>query len=79
MEEGLNGKKVCKQVRDERNMETNKRLKYFWKIKINPKVFAIPVLTALTQCGQNRDSKCFRFYVHSPITLELFIIRYTST
>ena len=57
-------------------METNKRLKYYWKIKINPEVFAIPVLTAFTQCGQNRDSKCFRFYFYSPITPELFIIRY---
>ena len=39
-------KKVRKQVRDERNMVANKRFKYY-RIKINPKEFAIPFLTAL--------------------------------
>ena len=36
-----------KQVRDERNMETNKMLKCYQRMKINPKAFAIPNLTAL--------------------------------
>ena len=33
--------------RDERNMETNKKLKCYQRMKINPKAFAIPFLTAL--------------------------------
>ena len=28
-------------------IEANKRLKCYWRMKINPKAFAIPILTAL--------------------------------
>ena len=47
MEQGLNVKKVQKQVTDERNIEANKWLKCYQTMKINPKAFAIPILTAL--------------------------------
>ena len=47
MEQGSKVKKVHKQVRDQRSMEVNKRLKYYQKMKINPKAFAIPILTAI--------------------------------
>ena len=47
MEQGSNVKKVPKQVRDERNIKANKRLKYYQRMKINFKAFAIPILTAL--------------------------------
>ena len=39
--------KIQKQVRDEKNIEANKRLKCYQRMKINPKAFAIPILTAL--------------------------------
>ena len=45
--QGWNVKKVSKQIRDERNMETNKRFKCYWRMKINPKACAIPILTSL--------------------------------
>ena len=45
-------KKVLKQVRDERKMEVNKRLKCYERIKMNPKPFAIPILTLINQCSQ---------------------------
>ena len=49
MEQGSNVKKVQKQVRDERNMEANKRLKCYQRMKINPKAFTctIPILTVV--------------------------------
>ena len=47
MEQGSSGKKVPKQVRDERNIEANKRLKCYQRIKINPKTFPIPILTVV--------------------------------
>ena len=43
MEQGSKVKKVHKQVRDQRSMEVNKRLKYYQKMKKNPKAFAIPI------------------------------------
>ena len=45
MEQESNVKKVRKQVGDERNMEANKRLKCYQRMKINFKAFAIPILT----------------------------------
>ena len=36
-----------KQVRDERNMEVNKRIVSYQRIKINPKAFTIPILTLM--------------------------------
>ena len=47
MEQGSNVNKVQKQVRDERNMEATKRLKCYQRMKINPKEFAIPILTVV--------------------------------
>ena len=47
MEQRSNVKKVQKQVGDERNIVANKRLKCYQRMKINPKAFAIPNLTAL--------------------------------
>ena len=44
-------------------------------MKMNPKAFAIPILN---RCCQNRDSKCFRIYYHSLITLEPFICFHIS-
>ena len=47
MEQGSNAKKVQKQVRDERKMEANKRLRCYQRMEINPKAFATPILIAL--------------------------------
>ena len=47
MKQGLNVKKVPKQVRNERNMEVNKRLKCYQKMKISSKAFAIFILTVV--------------------------------
>ena len=46
--------------------------------KINPKAFPILILTVISQCSQNRYSKCFRTYYHSLITLEPFICFHIS-
>ena len=54
-------KKVHKQVRDQRNMEVNKRLKCYKTMKINPKAFAVPILTAFFDYSQNMDNKWFIF------------------
>ena len=47
MEQASNVIKVSKQVSDERNMEANEMFKCYWRMKINPKAFSIPILTAL--------------------------------
>ena len=62
MEQGSNVKKVRKQVRDERNMEANKRLKCYQRIKINPEAFAIPILTVMqSEQGQQMLEDLFSF------------------
>ena len=68
-------KKVCKQVRNQIVWKQLKiQLKGCYKMEINSKAFAIPILTAiLSRCSQNRDSKCFRIYFHSIATLELYL------
>ena len=43
--------KSMKKVRDERNMETIKRLKCYQRLKINPKAFAIPILAVVVRIG----------------------------
>ena len=70
---GIKYQKVSKQVRDWRNMEANNRLKCYQRMKIIPKAFVIPILSLINQCSQNRDSKCYRIYFYSLITLEPFI------
>ena len=42
----FNVKKVCKEVRDERNVEANERLKCYYRMKINPKALTFPILNA---------------------------------
>ena len=64
---------MSKKYTDQRNMEANKRIKCYKRMKINPKAFAIPILTAFVDYSQNRDRKCFRVYFHSLITLDSFI------
>ena len=44
--------KVCKQDRNQRNMEANKRFKCYLRM-INSKLLAIPILTALADYSQN--------------------------
>ena len=66
------------QVRDQRNMEPNKRLKCYYRMIINPKAFVIPILTALVGYSHNKENKCFRMYFHSLITLERFIFFHIS-
>ena len=47
---GIEGQKLCKQVRDQRSIEANNMLKCYYIAKyLNPKAFAIPILTALGQ------------------------------
>ena len=44
---GIKGQKVCKQFWDQRSMKANKKLKCYQRMKINPKVLSILILTAL--------------------------------
>ena len=39
----------------------------YYSLLLNPKAFIIHILTASS--SQNRDSKCFRIYIHFLITL----------
>ena len=48
---GIECQKLPKQVRDERDMEANKRLKCYSRLKINPKAFAILILIIALRIG----------------------------
>ena len=75
---GIESQKVHNKLEIKEIMLANKRIKCYKRMKINPKAFVIPILTVINKCSQNKDSKCFRIYFHSLITLEPFICFHIS-
>ena len=59
MEQGLKVKKACKQVRDQRN-----GVQVLLEMKINPKAFAIPILTAYYHISpkQSEQEKIYFYF-----------------